>query len=54
LVLRATAIAVEVVVPVMDIVGAVVHINLWAGGSAPAADSYPPAEEVLMTATNPH
>jgi len=38
----------------MDIVGAVVHVNLGAGDSAQAADSHPPAEEVLVTATNPH
>jgi hypothetical protein len=43
-----------VVIPVVDIVGAVVHLNFWARGPAQAADSHPPAEEVLMAATNPH
>jgi hypothetical protein len=42
-----------VVIPVVDVVWAVVHLNLWAGSSAQAADSHLPAKKVLMTATNP-
>jgi hypothetical protein len=37
----------------VDVVWAVVHLNLWAGSSAQAADSHLPAKKVLMTATNP-
>ena len=54
LVLRATALAVEMVIPMVDKIGAVFNINLGAGRSAPPADAQPPAKEMLLTAANPH
>ena len=51
--LRATAFAVEMVIPMVDVVRAVLHVDFGAGTSTEAHDSHLPAKEVFVTATNP-
>ena len=53
LVLRATAFAVEVVIPMVDVVRAVLDVDFRAGTSTDAPDSHLPSKEVFVTATNP-